>query len=61
VGASHQTGWTGAIAFLIDFFGRFDAPTWLDSDPKQLHARMVREQVGGERRQEVEEVLAPVE
>jgi hypothetical protein len=48
LGASHQTGWTGAIAFLIDFFGRFDARTWLDSDRKQLHARMVREQVGGE-------------
>jgi hypothetical protein len=57
LGASHQTGWTGAIAFLIDFFGRFDARTWLDSDRKQLHARMVREQVGGEGTRENEAVV----
>ena len=55
LGASHQTGWTGAVAFLIDFFGRFDARTWLDSDRKRLHARLVREQGGGESTSEADE------
>jgi Mannosylglycerate hydrolase MGH1-like glycoside hydrolase domain len=59
LGASHQTGWTGAIAFLIDFFGRFDARTWLDADRKHVHARLVREQVGGEGFRESEEELVP--
>jgi hypothetical protein len=57
LGASHQTGWTGAIAFLIDFFGRFDARTWLNSDRKQLHARLVGEQAGGEGPGETAEVM----
>jgi hypothetical protein len=48
LGASHQTGWTGAIAFVIDFFGRFDAHTWLNTDRRWLHARVVRQQTGGE-------------
>jgi hypothetical protein len=28
-GASHQTGWTGVIALLIEIFGKFDAQTFL--------------------------------
>ena len=30
LGASHQTGWTGAVAKLIELFGRLDAKTLLD-------------------------------
>ena len=48
LGASHQTGWTGLIAFLLDFFGRFDAQTILTTGREQVLTRMVREQVGGE-------------
>jgi hypothetical protein len=29
IGASHQTGWTGVIAGLIDIFGKLDAQTFL--------------------------------
>ena len=29
LGASHQTGWTGVIAGLIDIFGKLDAQTFL--------------------------------
>jgi len=32
LGASHQTGWTGLIAFVIDFFGRVDAKTILETE-----------------------------
>ena len=31
IGASHQTGWTGVIASLIDIFGKLDAETFLQS------------------------------
>src|SRR6187431_2606659 len=46
LGASHQTGWTGAIAPLLDLFGRIDAEA-LELEGDQLRARLVREQVGG--------------
>ena len=29
IGASHQTGWTGCVANLIEIFGRLDAETFL--------------------------------
>jgi hypothetical protein len=29
IGASHQTGWTGVIAMLIELFGKFDAEAFL--------------------------------
>jgi len=29
IGASHQTGWTGCIATLMDFFSRVDAEKFL--------------------------------
>jgi hypothetical protein len=48
LGASHQTGWTGLIAPLLDLFGRFDAQTLLESGSGRVMARVVREQVGGE-------------
>ena len=29
IGASHQTGWTGVVAGLVEYFGRIDAQTML--------------------------------
>jgi hypothetical protein len=49
LGASHQTGWTGAIAFLLDFFGRFDAAAILESGRQRVQTRRVREQRGRRR------------
>jgi hypothetical protein len=48
LGASHQTGWTGLVALLVDLFGRVDAKSLLESERALLQARVVREQVGGE-------------
>ena len=47
MGASHQTGWTGSIARLLDLFGRIDAKD-LEMELGQVSARLMREQVGGE-------------
>jgi hypothetical protein len=30
IGASHQTGWTGLVAGLIEIFGQLDAKTFLE-------------------------------
>jgi mannosylglycerate hydrolase MGH1-like protein len=49
LGASHQTGWTGLVAVLIDLFGRLDAKSLLETERALLRARLVREQVTGER------------
>jgi hypothetical protein len=59
LGASHQTGWTGAIALVMDFFGRADAKGLLESEAAQLQLRMTRQQVGGEEAAEPEEAPAP--
>jgi hypothetical protein len=48
LGASHQTGWTGLIAALLDVFGRLDPNSMLETERGQLLARVVRQQVGGE-------------
>jgi hypothetical protein len=48
LGASHQTGWTGLIAPLLDFFGRIDAKEMLETERQVLVEQLVREQVGGE-------------
>ncbi|BCS32293.1 glucosidase [Luteitalea sp. TBR-22] len=48
IGASHQTGWTGLVAPLLDIFGRLDARTMLETERGQLTSRMIRQQVGGE-------------
>jgi Glycosyl hydrolase family 63 C-terminal domain len=48
VGASHQTGWTGLIALLLDVFGRLNAEAALETPRHKLEARLVREQVAGE-------------
>jgi hypothetical protein len=49
LGASHQTGWTGLVAPLLDIFGRIDAHTMLESERGQVFARVVKGQVGGEK------------
>ena len=48
IGASHQTGWTGSIARLLDLFGRVDAKDLLETELGQVSARLMKEQVGGE-------------
>jgi hypothetical protein len=48
VGASHQTGWTGLVAPLLDLFGRVDAKALLESERVSVLARVIREQVGGD-------------
>jgi len=48
LGASHQTGWTGLVAPLIDLFGRVDAATVLETERGLVMSRLVRGQVGGE-------------
>jgi hypothetical protein len=48
IGASHQTGWTGVIAILLDIFGRFDARLWLDTDRGRMQTHIVRQRVAGE-------------
>ena len=48
IGASHQTGWTGLVARLLDLFGRVTAEDSLGTPKERLEARMVRQQVGGD-------------
>ena len=48
LGASHQTGWTGLVAPLLDMFGRVDAKVLLESGKGQIMAKIIREQVGGQ-------------
>jgi hypothetical protein len=48
LGASHQTGWTGTIAMLLDVFGRVDAKRILETERERLESRIMREQVEGE-------------
>jgi hypothetical protein len=48
LGASHQTGWTGLVAFMMDLFGRIDANWVLETAFAQRQAQLVRQQVGGE-------------
>jgi hypothetical protein len=48
LGASHQTGWTGLIAPVLDIFRRIDAKTVLETERGRLHARLVAGQVKGE-------------
>ena len=48
LGASHQTGWTGAISVLLDLFGRVEAKD-LEMDLGRVADRTMVEQVGGEK------------
>jgi hypothetical protein len=43
IGASHQTGWTGVIATLIEVFGRLDAEQFLVAGKASAFARHVKE------------------
>ena len=47
LGASHQTGWTGTIARVLDLFGRIGPADVLLTRKARLEERLVREQVGG--------------
>jgi hypothetical protein len=48
LGASHQTGWTGFIAVILDMFGRVEAKD-VELGIGKVLARTVRQQVGGEK------------
>jgi hypothetical protein len=48
LGASHQTGWTGLVAPLLDLFGRLDAKAILETERDILHGRIMEEQVAGQ-------------
>jgi hypothetical protein len=47
LGASHQTGWTGTVARVLDLFARLSAADALRVSKDDLAARMTREQVAG--------------
>jgi hypothetical protein len=47
LGASHQTGWTGSIARLLDLFGRLNAADALVTPAERFTERLVQEQAGG--------------
>ena len=47
LGASHQTGWTGVVARLLDLFARTKAADLLETSKLELLARQTREQVAG--------------
>jgi hypothetical protein len=48
LGASHQTGWTGCIAALEDFFDRVTANDVLAAEKEYLAERLVQEQAYGQ-------------
>ena len=47
LGASHQTGWTGCIAALQDFFGRVTADDLLASGVEHFADRLAQQQAYG--------------
>jgi len=47
LGASHQTGWTGTIARVLDLFARIDAADALKVSKDELAGPMTRQQVAG--------------
>jgi hypothetical protein len=47
LGAGHQTGWTGLVAFMLDLFGRIEAKWILETTRERIQDRLVREQVSG--------------
>jgi hypothetical protein len=57
LGASHQTGWTGVIARLLDLFGRVEAADVVATPKRKLEARLVQEQVHGHREGEAGQPL----
>jgi hypothetical protein len=51
LGASHQTGWTGLVAPLLDLFGRLTAHDVLETERLALQTRLFTEQVTGDARE----------
>lgn len=47
LGASHQTGWTGVVARLLDLFARSSSGELLDTSRQEVIAKMTRQQVTG--------------
>jgi len=47
LGASHQTGWTGTVAVLLDVFGRLTAADLLREESTSLAERIVKDQALG--------------
>jgi len=47
LGASHQTGWTGVIARLLDIFGRVTGADILAAEKGHLAERLAQEQAYG--------------
>ena len=47
LGASHQTGWTGLIARILDMYARLTAPQFLQVAKAEMLAQMTRAQVAG--------------
>ncbi len=47
LGASHQTGWTGLAAVMLDLFARLDPQTLLETERGKMQAHIVLEQIGG--------------
>ena len=47
LGASHQTGWTGLVARMLDLYGRLDAKDF-ELEIAQVSDRLMEEQVHGE-------------
>jgi hypothetical protein len=41
LGASHQTGWTGIVAKLIEIFGRLDGEHYLAAGKRSVYAKLV--------------------
>lgn len=48
LGASHQTGWTGLIALILDVFGVIDPKVFLENGGTKSFARVFKEQVTGQ-------------
>ncbi len=48
LGASHQTGWTGLIARILDLYARVGSEQLLQAAKAEVVARVTREQVAGE-------------
>ena len=48
LGASHQTGWTGLIARVLDMFARFKPEGILAESSTEYMAEITRQQVAGD-------------
>jgi hypothetical protein len=52
LGASHQTGWTGVIARLLDLFGRLDAKDVLKAEKGGVAERLAQESAFGKEKRD---------